>query len=698
MSKTSIPGSNAAPIDASPTYGGMSRRQLLAGIAAASAGAGVLGLGLAPTAQADPAPLAPFTKRGRLSKRPNFLVIMIDEQRQAVSYESAELTAWRATALPGQNALKSHGIEFTNHQIMSAACAPSRASFWTGQYPSLHGVSQTTGAAKSALESDVYWLHPHTVPTMGNYFRAAGYETVYRGKWHVSEADLFMPGTNSAIPTYDSNGTPDDELERFYEDARQLDAFGFDGWVGPEPHGSSPLNSGSSGPGGLGRDETYARLSVDSLTRLRTSRKPWLLVTSFVNPHDITLWGAFSLLSGNYWLRQQIAAAGVPVQLFMESMWNDLKNEDLSTKPSAQASYRGTYSKAFQPMVDLEQYAHLYYALQQIVDGNVNEVLSTLMADRGQWSNTVVMYVSDHGELLGSHGGLYQKWHQTYDEVLRVPWVVHNPVLFPHAVTSSALTSHADVLPTMLGLAGVNVADLQRRLAKTHDQVQPLVGRDLSGALLGEKSLSSITGPVYFMTEDEPTKGANQTTMLTQHYEAVSQPNHIETVIARLPTGTSGSMEQWKYSRYFDNDQFWSTPGTMDVTTTQSGSSIRPGESVATTVVKLHTATPVTVLPPADEFELYNMTLDPTELANLAGQSAYASVESSMVELLSQERTRKRLVPVPVPTTSGSSSTSSPPPAQGPVPARPTTLAQLIALEALVDPSWADVSGGRRNG
>ena len=162
------------------TFGGMSRRQMLAGLAAASAGASALSM--ASSAQAAPLQLPAFRKRGRLTRRPNFLVIMVDEQRAPVTYESQTLKDWRAANLHGQNALMQHGLSFTNHQIMSAACAPSRTSFWTGQYPSLHGVTQTSGAAKSSLEEDLFWLHPNTVPTMGNYFRTAGYDTWYRGK------------------------------------------------------------------------------------------------------------------------------------------------------------------------------------------------------------------------------------------------------------------------------------------------------------------------------------------------------------------------------------------------------------------------------------------------------------------------------------------------------------------------------------
>ena len=628
-------------MDDESTFNGMSRRQLLqrAGIATAAAGAATAFSSSAEAAE----PMPSFRPRGRLTRRPNFLVIMIDEQRQAVPFESRALGLWRKQALHGQNALMENGLAFTNHHVMATACAPSRASFWTGQYPSLHGVTQTTGAAKSALEEDTYWLTPWTVPTMGNYFRAAGYDTWYRGKWHVSDADLYLPGTNSPIPSYNDNGVPDPELEKLYEDANRLDAFGFNGWIGPEPHGSNPYDSGSSAPGMRGRDTGYARQSMATIKRLARSRKPWLMVTSFVNPHDITLWGELTLLSLQYDLRQQIRRSSVPEELFLDSMWHKLVNEDLSSKPSAQTSYRNTYASAFQPTLNSHEYHQFYYAMQETVDKNVHNVLRALTSDPRAYRDTVVIYVSDHGDVLGSHGGLYQKWHNAYDSVLRVPFVVHNPNLFPRGETTDVLTSHADVLPTMLGIAGLDPKELQRRLARTHDVVKPLVGRDLSEYILGEKPAASVHGPVYFMTDDEPTRGDYQVDPQGNYYKAVAQPNHVEAVIAQLQTGPGGTLEQWKYARYFDNDEFWSSPGKADIVTNIEGSSRKPGTSPAVTTVKLHVKTPATITPPDDEFELYNMTLDPLEMDNLESNVRYAPVRLVMERLLQEQRAYKRI-------------------------------------------------------
>ena len=275
---------------------GLSRRTMLQLLGAGVGAAALTGVA-ANQASAAESPLLPFTPRGRITRRPNFLVIVVDEMRYAPIYESAELQAWRKTNLRNINSISQNALTFENHHIMSAACAPSRASIFTGQYPSLHGVTQTSGAAKSAIEEDLYWLDPTGVPTMGHYFRAAGYETYYKGKWHVSDADLYEPGSYNAVPTYDTNGVPIPALEDIYLEANRLAPYGFDGWVGPEPHGKNPLNSASSGPNGTGRDEVYARQGADQIARLRTAKRPWLLVTSFVDPHDITLWGDLTLAS-----------------------------------------------------------------------------------------------------------------------------------------------------------------------------------------------------------------------------------------------------------------------------------------------------------------------------------------------------------------------------------------------------------------
>jgi choline-sulfatase len=167
-----------------------------------------------------------FKPRGALRHRPNILLILCDEYRFPVAYESSELQQFRSRYLTAEESLRDNGLEFKNHYIMTAACVPSRTSIFTGQHPSLHGNSQTPGAAKTNIEADMYWLDPNTLPTMGNYFQAGGYDTYYKGKWHVSEADIHVPGTYDQLLTFNSKGEPDPSAEESYLAAERLGPYG----------------------------------------------------------------------------------------------------------------------------------------------------------------------------------------------------------------------------------------------------------------------------------------------------------------------------------------------------------------------------------------------------------------------------------------------------------------------------------------
>ena len=643
------------------TTNGLSRRRLLQAAGAAAAGAAAIGATAGTTSAAKAAPLGPFRRRGRLNRRPNFLIVLVDEQRQAPAYESAALKAWRKANLPTQELLRRNAYDFSHHHIMSTACQPSRASIFTGQYPSLHGVSQTSGAAKSAIEEDLYWLQPGTVPTLGSWFRAAGYDTYWKGKWHISDADLYQPGSYNPLPSYTDTGARDTYLEDIYLEAQMLEQYGFTGFIGPEPHGSNPLNSGSSaGPDGKGRDEVYAEISAAQLVKLRNADNPWLMVASFVNPHDITLWGDLTLAASaanpgtGFYVANQLVGSNVPRDLFTDD-YTTSSNEDLSSKPDAQASYRDLYSQGFQPLQNNSAYHRFYYQLQKEVDQHIGRVMQTLAGDRSTYRDTIVIYTSDHGDVLGAHGGMFQKWHNSYDEMMRVPFMVHNPKLFPRAKTSDVLTSHADLIPTLLGLAGLDESALAKELNSTHTQVRRLVGRDLSGILLGEQNAEKLRDqPVYFMTDDQVFRGEQPVNLLGLTFPPVVQPGSVESVVAYLPTGADGAKERWKFARYWDNPGIWTNPNNMDVLTTIDGVVNRPGPKIATTVVKTTNPTNGQIAPPADQYEMYNVTADPTEQNNLAANAAYADQRTLLEALLNEQKNTKRLNPTSQPWANGS--------------------------------------------
>jgi len=160
------------------------------------------------------------------------------------------------------------------------------------------------------------------------------------------------------------------------------------------------------------------------------------------------------------------------------------------------------------------------------------------------------------------------------------------------------------------------------------------VGRDLSAVVLGTPEPPGLDGPVYFTTDDDISRGLDQKgNLIGLAYASVVQPNHIETVVARLGDTL------WKYSRYFDNPVFWSEQGEKDEVLQELGKHEDPGTYVAL-VRKTVKETPV-----PEQLEMYDLTRDPMELVNLSGKRLWSEVEAKLRKILAEQCSKKRLSP-----------------------------------------------------
>ncbi|WP_395696321.1 sulfatase-like hydrolase/transferase [Nocardioides sp.] len=570
-------------------------------------------------------------RKPRAAVRPDVVILMTDEERAAPPYEGPELAAWRDRALPGTRWFREHGVSFERHYTGSLACVPSRPTIFTGQYPDLHGVTQTDGLGKVADDTRMRWLPQGEVPTLGNWFRAAGYDTHYDGKWHISHADLH-DADGRRVETNTSDGEPIAEHVQAYLDADPLAPYGFSGWVGPEPHGAA------IGDSGLRRDPLIADRVVawleDRYARRRAgdedALKPFLLVASFVNPHDIVLFPA--------WVRRMPIKPGPldPPHVTEPPTYN----EDLALKPAAQIAYREAYPSGYGPATAInriyrrnaQRYRDLYYRLHAEADAPLDRVRRAVTAGSAE---AVLVRTSDHGDLLGAHGGLHQKWFQLYDEATRVPFIVARTGSRPSsAATVREATSHVDLVPTLLAAAGIDQDQVARDLAQEFTEVHPLPGRDLMPVVADPSSVDPDRA-VYLITRDNMLEGDTGISGFGRQLRVRSAPppplriqvaahvaSNFEGVVARVDDEHGGGGHLWKLVRTFDDPATWTEPGRRHLAANGPA-----GPEYRTE-------------PIPDEWELYDLDADPVEARNRWGDPECRAVCTHLRERLKEEQHR----------------------------------------------------------
>ncbi len=476
----------------------VSRRDFLA-LAAAGAGATAVGAvtGGAGIGAAAPPPGSP----GTMVHRPNIVLFITDQERKPMHWPKG----WAERNLPNRARLVENGLVFENAFCAAAMCSPSRATFFTGKYPAEHGVTHTLTEGGTLSPSEPT-LHVDE-QNMAKLLRSAGYRVHYRGKWHMSKA-------------------PDGRGPRPVDIAR----YGFDGWRSPDFGGdTSPANFGG---GCADHDGSVTTQAVDFLSREKAdAAQPFALIVSLANPHDILsfpqTWNQREGACDNYAskapgaFRQGIALpASYPENL--------LTNHKPTAQVQSQLLLAGGLGLLPTPQ-SAADYANFYAYLHKVVDNHLGTVLDTLDRNPAVRDRTLIVRISDHGEMGMSHGGLRQKIFNAYDETLRVPLIVSNPVMFPSGTRTEAMASLVDLMPTFATLAGV--PDRHTWTFRGTD-LTPVIADAVArpGAPRAE-----VQDSVVFTFDDENVATPNGQGI-------VREPNHLRAVRTK----------RWKYAVYFD--------------------------------------------------------------------------------------------------------------------------------------------------
>lgn len=386
------------------------------------------------------------------ASQPNLLLITTDQQRA----DSLGVYGNQVCRTPTLNRLGQDGVILDRAYVTNPICMPSRASLLTGLLPHRHGV----------------WANgvrlPEETRTLAHDLAEAGYRTAVIGKAHLSphlsrislegeprwreEEDRFrswhgpyfgFSHVELGLGHSQSNGHYGFWL-------RELDSEASErcGMAGAEP---SPTGAPASGlsrlPVALHQSTWVAERSVAYLQERARAGEPFFLWASFFDPHP-------PFLPPLPYARR-VDPSGVPLPVRMDGELDGRPRHFLErfrgVGPDLEGGKFGDLERLTEAQIR-EIVAH-YYAMVELVDDSVNAILTALERS-GLARDTVVVFTSDHGELLGDHG-LLGKGPFHYEGLIRIPCLWRWPNGLPAGRRRSGLMSLADFAPTVLDLLGV---------------------------------------------------------------------------------------------------------------------------------------------------------------------------------------------------------------------------------------------------
>lgn len=311
---------------------------------------------------------------------PNFLFIITDQQ----GLDTISAAGCGDVHTPNMDRLVRRGVTFMQSYSTDPVCSPARSSLFSGRMPS------ETGVIRNNLP-----IRPD-IPNMGQWLGEGWYETIYAGKWHV-------PGSYT----------------------REIPGF-------------TVIPTGIGGQGNIG-DAAVSRACQGYLHN-RTGNAPFLLVASFLQPHDVCQWVSM----------HRNAPDELPYPEIADKLPKLPPNFDYDDREPQKVknTRRPAWSKR-----QWRYYLWSYYRMVEMVDAEVGRVLQAL-EDSGHAENTIVILTADHGEGRGRHRMVLKNY--LYDEAAKVPMLVSCPGRVREGKRDSThLVSGLDVMPTVCDYAGV---------------------------------------------------------------------------------------------------------------------------------------------------------------------------------------------------------------------------------------------------
>lgn len=372
--------------------------------------------------------------------KPNIILFMVDQLTAFV------LNAYggKTCKTPHIDAFAARGTVFENTYCAYPLCAPSRFGMMAGRLPSRIGAFDN-GAEFTA-----------STPTFAHYLRSAGYYTCISGKMHFVGPDQyhgFEERLTTEIYPADMSWTPDADFRDYNSDEERAYTFGV----------STTDTVKDAGPVARSMQIDYDEDVIhhakrELFARARsTDDRPFMMTVSLTHPHDPYV------TTQKYWDMYPSDAIEQPRVPHIPVEARDPHSQSLY--------YHYGQDKCALSEQDYRNARRGYYGMISYVDDLFGQLMQALK-DSGFAANTVVLFASDHGDMIGERGMWFKK--TLFDPAIQVPLIISYPGVVQNRVATPA--SLLDIFPTLLDIAGIPTEQIKTRLD----------GKSLIPALHGE--------------------------------------------------------------------------------------------------------------------------------------------------------------------------------------------------------------------
>jgi arylsulfatase A-like enzyme len=363
-------------------------------------------------------------------RRPNILLFCTDQQRS----DTIGALGNPHIRTPNMDRLAASGVAFENAYCQTPICTPSRASFLTGCYASTLHVNRN---------GNEYFPDQHKPKLISRILRQEGYDCGLVGKFHMSSAATRVePRIDDGYRLFEWSHAPRadwpvdrDGYLRWLRDRKGTD---FKSQYGKRqlPGRSEEFNAGM--PAEF-HESTWCADTAAEWIRGKISA-PWFITVNTYAPHPPFQPPIEAL--------EKIDPKRIPPPLWgPRDAANQARLEkvDFQTKARDPKTYESAFMKA------------AYYAQVEFVDDRLGRVLRALEETR-QIDNTLIIFTSDHGEMMGDHG-LSHKGCRFYEGLAHIPLIFSWPARFPKGTRHKALVELTDIVPTVLETLGLRLPD-----------------------------------------------------------------------------------------------------------------------------------------------------------------------------------------------------------------------------------------------